>query len=57
MARRACPLGLGDGERADEWRHPRGRRDIAAGRASPCPLADVGFVVVDEEHDAAYKSD
>ncbi len=52
--------GLGDGERADEWRRIRGDGvSIVAGTrlAVTAPLADVGLVVVDEEHEAAYKSD
>ena len=52
--------GLGEGERADEWRRIRaGEVDIVVGTrlAVVAPLADVGLVVVDEEHDAAYKSD
>ena len=52
--------GLGDGERADEWRRIRGGEvDIVVGTrlAVVAPLADVGVVIVDEEHDAAYKSD
>jgi primosomal protein N' (replication factor Y) len=52
--------GLGDGERADEWRRIRsGDVDIVVGTrlAVFAPLADVGLIVVDEEHDAAYKSD
>jgi len=52
--------GLGEGERADEWRRIRaGDVDIVVGTrlAVVAPLADVGVVVVDEEHDAAYKSD
>src|SRR6185295_10139822 len=52
--------GLGEGERADEWRRIRaGDVDIVVGTrlAVVAPLADVGVIVVDEEHDAAYKSD
>jgi primosomal protein N' (replication factor Y) len=52
--------GLGEGERADEWRRIRaGDVDVVAGTrlAALAPLADVGLVIVDEEHDAAYKSD
>ncbi len=52
--------GLGDGERADEWRRIRaGDVDVVVGTrlAVLAPLADVGLIVVDEEHDAAYKSD
>jgi primosomal protein N' (replication factor Y) len=52
--------GLGEGERADEWRRIRsGDVDVVVGTrlAVLAPLADVGLVVVDEEHDPAYKSD
>jgi primosomal protein N' (replication factor Y) len=52
--------GLAEGERADEWRRIRaGDVDIVVGTrlAILAPLADVGLIVVDEEHDAAYKSD
>jgi primosomal protein N' (replication factor Y) len=52
--------GLGDGERADEWRRIRaGDVDIVVGTrlAVVAPLGDVGLVIVDEEHDPAYKSD
>lgn len=52
--------GLGEGERADEWRRIRaGDVDIVVGTriAVLAPFSDVGLVIVDEEHDAAYKSD
>jgi primosomal protein N' (replication factor Y) len=52
--------GLGAGERADEWRRIRaGDVDIVVGTrlAALAPLHDVGLVIVDEEHDAAWKSD
>lgn len=52
--------GLGDGERADEWRRIRGgRADVVVGTrlALVAPLADLGVIIVDEEHDPAYKSD
>jgi primosomal protein N' (replication factor Y) len=52
--------GLGEGERADEWRRIRaGAVDVVVGTrlALTAPLSDVGLIVVDEEHDAAYKSD
>jgi primosomal protein N' (replication factor Y) len=52
--------GLSDGERADEWRRIRaGDVDVVVGTrlAALSPLAAVGLIVVDEEHDAAYKSD
>ncbi len=51
---------LGEGERADEWRRVRaGEADLVVGTRTAllAPLADVGLIVVDEEHDAAYKSD
>jgi primosomal protein N' (replication factor Y) len=52
--------GLGAGERADEWRRIRaGDVDVVVGTRLGvlAPLRDVGLIVVDEEHDAAYKSD
>jgi len=52
--------GLGDGERSDEWRRIRaGAVDVVVGTrlAAAAPMADVGVVIVDEEHDSAYKSD
>jgi primosomal protein N' (replication factor Y) len=52
--------GLSDGERADEWQRIRtGEVQVVVGTriAALAPLADPGVVVVDEEHDAAYKSD
>ena len=52
--------GLSDGERSDEWRRiRRGDADIVVGTrlAVLAPLADIGLVIVDEEHDPAYKSD
>jgi primosomal protein N' (replication factor Y) len=51
---------LGEGERADEWRRIRaGDVDIVVGTRTAllAPLEDVGLVIVDEEHDPAYKSD
>jgi primosomal protein N' (replication factor Y) len=51
---------LGAGERADEWRRIRaGGADVVVGTrmAVLAPLDDVGVVIVDEEHDPAYKSD
>jgi primosomal protein N' (replication factor Y) len=52
--------GLGEGQRADEWRRIRaGGADVVVGTrvALTAPLADIGLIVVDEEHEAAYKSD
>ena len=52
--------GLGEGERADAWRRIRaGVVDVVVGTRTAvlAPLADVGLVVVDEEHEATYKSD
>lgn len=51
---------VGAGERTDEWRRIRaGQVDIVVGTrlAVLAPLADVGLVIVDEEHEATYKSD
>jgi len=52
--------GLSEGERADEWRRIRGgEADVVLGTrlAVTAPVTDLGLVVVDEEHDGAYKSD
>ena len=51
---------LGEGERADEWRRIRaGEVKVVVGTriAALAPLADPGVIIVDEEHDSAYKSD
>jgi primosomal protein N' (replication factor Y) len=51
---------LGEGERADEWRRIRERRArvvVGTRTAVLSPPPGLGLVVVDEEHDAAYKSD
>ncbi len=51
---------LGEGERADAWRRIRaGAVDVVVGTRTAvlAPLADVGVVIVDEEHEATYKSD
>ena len=52
--------GLSPGERHDQWhRIRRGAVDVVVGTRSAvfAPLADVGLVVVDEEHDTSYKQD
>jgi primosomal protein N' (replication factor Y) len=52
--------GLSAGERFDQWRLIReGRVPIAIGARSAvfAPYTDLGLIVIDEEHDAAYKSD
>ncbi|MFM2105515.1 MAG: primosomal protein, partial [Chloroflexota bacterium] len=51
---------LGEGERADEWRRIRaGLADVVVGTrvAVLAPLDGIGLVIVDEEHEAAYKSE
>ena len=50
---------LSDGERADAWRAlRRGERLVAVGPRSAvfAPISPLGFVVVDEEHEATYKN-
>ncbi len=50
--------GLGVGERWDEWRRlARGEARIAIGARSAvfAPIRNLGVLIVDEEHDGAYK--
>ena len=49
---------LSDGERYDAWRGlRRGDRRVAVGARSAlfAPLANLGVIIVDEEHDGSYK--
>ncbi len=50
--------GLGEGERYDAWRAlQRGDKRIAIGARSAvfAPLANLGAIIVDEEHESTYK--
>ena len=52
------PTGLGEGERADEWRRIRdGAFDVVIGSRSAvfAPQPDLGLIVIDEEHEWTYK--
>jgi primosomal protein N' (replication factor Y) len=51
---------LSDGERYDEWRKLRfGKARVAIGARSAvfAPVANLGLIVIDEEHELSYRSD
>ena len=51
---------LGQGERHDEWRRiMSGEADLVVGARSAifAPLDNIGVIVIDEEHERAYKQD
>lgn len=51
---------LGEGERYDVWRQARaGKVDVIVGARSAlfAPLARLGLIVLDEEHETSYKQD
>jgi primosomal protein N' (replication factor Y) (superfamily II helicase) len=52
--------GLSDGERLDEWRRIRaGEVDVVVGSRSAlfAPVERLGLIIVDEEHEGAYKEE
>jgi primosomal protein N' (replication factor Y) len=52
--------GLSRGERLDEWERARiGAAKVVVGARSAvfCPLEPMGLIIVDEEHEGAYKQD
>src|SRR5262249_2496770 len=52
--------GLTDGERLDEWRRIRaGEVDVVVGSRSAlfAPVERLGLIIVDEEHESAYKEE
>ena len=51
---------LSHGERYDQWRKIRaGEVDVVIGARSAvfAPLTNIGFIIIDEEHELTYKSE
>ena len=52
--------GLSDGEKYDEWRKIKNQQAkivIGARSAVFAPLAEIGYIILDEEHSSSYKQD
>ncbi len=55
-----CHSGMSPGSRLDQWKEAlSGKRKVVLGVRSAVfmPVADLGIIIVDEEHDPSYKQD